>query len=66
MQSNYNPLIPWITFFFDEKNLTVFSPRQEKPGFGRAKGCCGSARLAPEWLLGILDSGTSAASAAPL
>lgn len=50
MQSNYNPLIPWITFFFffDEKNLTVFSPRQEKPGFGRAKGCRGSARRAPE------------------
>lgn len=37
MQSNCNPLIPWITFF-DEKNLMVFSPRQEKPGFGRAKG----------------------------
>lgn len=42
---------------FDEKNLTVLSPKQEKPGFGRARGWRGSARLVPEWLLGILDSG---------
>lgn len=56
MQNNCNSLIPWKTFF-DEKNLTVLSPKQEKLGFGHARGWRGSARLEPEWLLGILDSG---------
>lgn len=39
------------------ENLTVSSPKHEKTGFGRARGWRGSARLVPEWLLGILDSG---------
>lgn len=58
MQSNYNPLIPWITFFFLMRKIWRFSaPGKRNQGLVVPRAEHGSARLVPEWLLGILDSG---------
>lgn len=60
MQSNYNPLIPWITFFFFflmRKIWRFSAPGKRNQGLVLPRTERGSARLVPEWLLGILDSG---------
>lgn len=55
MQNNCNPLIPWKTFLM--RKIWQFSAPSKSNWVAQARDWCGSARLKPEWLLGILDSG---------